>query len=38
LDTDPRLALAEIDDHHMGKTFLNAIQISLATGSPVHEI
>ncbi|CAD8111142.1 unnamed protein product [Paramecium primaurelia] len=38
MGTDPKIILAEIDDHHMGKTFLNAIQISLATGSPVHEI
>ncbi|CAK80730.1 unnamed protein product (macronuclear) [Paramecium tetraurelia] len=38
LATDPKVVLAEIDNNHMGKTFLNAIQISLATGSPVHEI
>ncbi|CAD8077211.1 unnamed protein product [Paramecium sonneborni] len=38
MTTDPKVVLAEIDDNHMGKTFLNAIQISLATGSPVHEI
>lgn len=35
---DPKLMLAEIDDNHVGKTFLNAIQIGLATGSPIHEI
>ncbi|CAD8093146.1 unnamed protein product [Paramecium primaurelia] len=38
LGTDPKIFLTEIDDHHMGKTFLKAIQISLATGSPVHKI
>jgi hypothetical protein len=36
--SDPKAVLAEIDDHHLGKTFLNAIQIGLATGSPIHEI
>jgi hypothetical protein len=25
LATDPKVVLAEIDDNHMGKTFLNAI-------------
>ena len=35
---DPKLILTEIDDNHVGKTFLNAIQIGLATGSPIHEI
>lgn len=25
MGTDPKIVLAEIDDHHIGKTFLNAI-------------
>ena len=35
---DPKQVLAEIDENHTGKTFLDAIQIGLATGSPIHEI
>lgn len=35
---DPKQVLAELDANHTGKTFLDAIQIGLATGSPIHEI
>ncbi|CAD8165751.1 unnamed protein product [Paramecium octaurelia] len=35
---DFKVMLSQIDQHHIGQTFLNALQIGLASGSPVHEI
>ncbi|CAD8069181.1 unnamed protein product [Paramecium primaurelia] len=35
---DSKTILTEIDTQHTGRIFLNAIQIGLTTGSPVHEI
>ncbi|KAM3146373.1 hypothetical protein pb186bvf_001342 [Paramecium bursaria] len=35
---DHKQVLAEIDEYHVGNTFMNAIQIAMANGSPVPEI
>ncbi|CAD8098347.1 unnamed protein product [Paramecium sonneborni] len=35
---DSKVILTEIDSQRTGRIFLNAIQVGLATGSPVHEI
>ncbi|CAD8167392.1 unnamed protein product [Paramecium pentaurelia] len=35
---DFQVILSQIDQHHLGQTFLNALQIGLSSGSPVNEI
>ncbi|CAD8098622.1 unnamed protein product [Paramecium sonneborni] len=35
---DFKVMLSQMDQHHLGQTFLNALQIGLTAGSPVHEI